>query len=484
MKRQIIYLIFLIGCTPLNGQIAFQKIIGNSNSTYARDVIQVIDTGYVIAGSSTGYGDHSANAFLMKLDSLGNFLWTKTYGGTNIEGAKQVLENTDGTMMLIGHTNSFGNGGYDIYLVKTDSDGNLIWEKTFGGNDWDFGYSIAPILTGGYIITGETYSFGNGNNDAFLLRLDSNGDSLWMKTYGGAETDVSMSVIQTDTNVLYFAGKTNSKGLGGFDAWIVKTDSSGNILRDTTYGSIADDDIQAIREFDNSTDIWVIGSTDSIYSSELTEMYVMRTDSSGMMSWFRLYGGPNMEHGYDIAEEFDNRIILAGETNSYGYGQYDFYISYADNAAYWYDGVNFGSSDVESCRAISVTSDNGYIVVGETNQGPGITNILVSKVGPLHTVNSVVTTYFDITEVVEFSFGSGDFSIFPNPSSGMISISNPDNIDFRSLQIMDLQGRCVKSVLDPVNQASFSLSDLENGYYFLILEHEMTKTVIPFVLSK
>jgi len=465
MKKYISHIILLL--LPLAGfsQISFQKIIGNSNSTYALDVIQVQDTGYVIAGSSTGYGDHSANAFLMKLDSLGNFLWTKSYGGSNIEGAKQVLENADGTMMLIGHTNSSGNGGYDIYLVKTDANGNLIWEKTFGGTDWDFGYSITPVSTGGYIITGETYSFGNGNNDAFLLRLDDNGDSLWMKTYGSSKNDIGEKVIESYDGRFLFIGTSDSLKADTSKMWLVKTHADGTLFWDKFYGTTSKNYGKSLFESAFFSEIAFVGSSDT--GTNKWDNHIYKVDSTGnyLCNW--AFGGTDNDYGYDITELLNYDMLIAGEGYSYSNGASDMKAYYALQGCWWAGGPTYGDGEYETGYAIEKTIDGGYIEVGTTTGGPGIISVFVVKADASFSSPGVINTYFDVTNVNTIADEAGAYVYFDQANSALVI--NGLSMTNMSFELFDISGKLIESRL--YNESYISLDGINSGCFIYRLSN-------------
>jgi hypothetical protein len=144
----------------------------------------------------------------------------------------------DGGFIITGITNSVGAGGYDVYLVKTDSLGDTLWSRTYGGTGDDEGMSVKQTLDGGYIIVGWTNSFGAGDYDIYLIRTDSLGDTLWTRTYGGVFNDGGYSVQQTTDGGYIIAGYTNSFGAGGFDVYLIKTDANGYVTVEENKNSI------------------------------------------------------------------------------------------------------------------------------------------------------------------------------------------------------------------------------------------------------
>ena len=162
----------------------FAKTYGRTKYDYASSVQQTSDGGYIVAGYTGSFGA-GGDIFLIKTDASGNVIWAKTYGGTGYEEAFSVQQTSDGVYIVAGYTYSFGAGCRDIFLIKTDANGNVQWAKTYGGTDYDRASSVQQTSDGGYIVAGYTESFGVGGSDVFLVKTDANGNIQWAKTYGG-----------------------------------------------------------------------------------------------------------------------------------------------------------------------------------------------------------------------------------------------------------------------------------------------------------
>jgi hypothetical protein len=211
------------------GNLAWDTTYGGDSADYCPSCEQTLDGGYIIAGMTKSWGSGSKDLWLIKTDSLGNLQWDTTYGGDDEESGLCVHQTSDEGYIVVGYAKSFGAGSCDVYLVKTDSLGNAQWEKTYGGTGNDIGESVQQTPDGGYIIAGYTNSFGAGGDDVYLIKTDSLGDLSWDTTYGGIESDRGYSVCQTVDGGYAITGATASAGSGVLDAFLIKTDERGRV---------------------------------------------------------------------------------------------------------------------------------------------------------------------------------------------------------------------------------------------------------------
>jgi hypothetical protein len=260
----------------------------------------------------------------MKTDVNGDSLWTKTYGGTSVDFGLFVQQTSDGGFIITGATESYGNGGRDVYLIKTDMNGDSLWTKTFGGTAFDIGNCVQQTTDGGYIIVGGTNSFGNGNRDAYLIKTDGNGLEQWNQTFGGIEFDVGTNVKQTTVGDYIFTGRTASFGAGNKDVYLVKTDASGVEQWHQTFGGSAFDLGTCV---DQTTDggYIICGGTDS-YGAGARDVYLIKTDGNGLEQWNETFGGSSFEMASSMQLNFDGSYIIIGGTESYGAGDRDVFL--------------------------------------------------------------------------------------------------------------------------------------------------------------
>ena len=209
------------------------KTFGGTDYDYGNSVQQTTDGGYIITGSTWSYGNGYDDVWLIKTDSNGDEIWNQTFGGSGNDIGYSVQQTTDGGYIITGRTTSFGNGGWDVWLIKTDSIGNEEWNQTFGGSGGDYGNSVQQTTDGGYIIAGGT---GSGSSDVWLIKTDSDGISLWTQTFGGSHYEYGSSVQQTTDGGYIISGSTRHFGDHGSDVWLIKTDSNVNLETSTLVG--------------------------------------------------------------------------------------------------------------------------------------------------------------------------------------------------------------------------------------------------------
>jgi uncharacterized delta-60 repeat protein len=356
----------------------FAKTIGGSDGDYAHSIIQSSDGGYVVAGETLSFGAGSFDFYVVKLDSSGNVEWTKTIGGSGWDFARSIIQSSDGGYVVAGKTKSFGAGYSDIYVVKLDSAGNVQWTKTIGGSYNDEAWSIIQSSDGGYVVAGYTESFGAGSADFYVVKLDSSGNVEWTKTIGGRSIDAAVSIIQSSDGGYVVAGETLSFGAGGFDFYVVKLDSSGNVEWTKTIGGSDFDYAYSIIQ--SSDGGYVVAGKTKSFGAGGFDFYVVKLDSAGNVQWTKTIGGSDFDAAYSIIQSSDGGYVVAGETLSFGAGYSDIYVVKLDSAGNVQWTKIIGGSYGDGARSIIQSSDGGYVVAGGTQSfGAGYIDFYVVK---------------------------------------------------------------------------------------------------------
>ncbi|TKJ42456.1 hypothetical protein CEE37_01880 [candidate division LCP-89 bacterium B3_LCP] len=221
---------------PAQPPILWFQTFGGSNYDYGKSVQQTGDGGYIIGGYTESYGAGSKDVYLVKTHAFGIEQWSQTYGGSSDDGGWSVQQTNDGGYVIAGETNSFGAGGSDVYLIKTDASGIEQWNQTYGGSDYEEGFSVQQTYDGGYIVTGYTLSYGVDYEDVYLVKTNASGIQQWNQTYGTTISDYGRNVQQTSDGGYIIAGWTLSYDS---DVYLIKTSPSGNYQWSKTFGGEA-----------------------------------------------------------------------------------------------------------------------------------------------------------------------------------------------------------------------------------------------------
>jgi hypothetical protein len=342
--------------------VTFEKIYGGSGEDRGHSVQQTADGGYITAGTTTSYGAGQYDVYLLKTDADGNKTWEKTFGGSSYDFAESVEQTTDGGYIVTGHTQSSGAGGYDVYLIKTDADGNKTWEKTFGGPKWDQSRSVQQTSDGGYIISGNTESYGSGATDVYLIKTDSAGNLVWEKTFGGAGSDYGRSVQQTSDGGYIIAGMTRDFDTGNIDVYLIKTDAGGNKTWEKTFGGTDEDRAREVRQTKDGGYI-IAGETYS-FGAGSYDVYLIKTASNGNKTWQKTFGGASLDSAHSVKQTSDSGYIIAGAERSFSADIQDAYLIKTDTDGNLIWDRSFSGTSLDRFTSVQQTTDSGYIIAG------------------------------------------------------------------------------------------------------------------------
>jgi len=359
-----IFIVLLLQLSAIKVYPGWFKHYGGTGSDIAYSVQQTSDGGYIIAGYTFSYSYGDADIAIYRLNSSGNKVWFKHYGGTAEDIADSIQQTSDGGYIVAGHTFSYSYGQSDFAIYKLNSSGNKVWFKHYGGISWDYGNSIQQTSDGGYIVAGHTYSYTYGSFDFAVYKLNSNGNKVWFKHYGGTGSDIAYSIQQTSDGGYIVAGDTDSYSYGNRDFAIYRLDSSGNKVWFKHYGGTNNEYGYSIQQTSDGGYI-LAGYTDTFTNGNY-DFAIYKLNSNGNKIWFKHYGGGSSDGAYSIQQTSDGGYIVAGYTYSYTHGNNDFAIYKLNSSGnkVWFK--HYGGSQDEYGRSIQQTSDGGYIVGGDS----------------------------------------------------------------------------------------------------------------------
>jgi len=350
--------------------------------------VQETANGYIIVGyKRTRISEYEWNQdlWLLRTDSLGDTLWTRTYGKDKSDEGYFVQQTSDKGYILTGCTYIPDTGGIQLWLLKTDESGDTLWTRTYGGKSDDKGLCLQQTNDGGYIVTGYTWSSESraGASDIWLLKTDSLGDTLWTRTYGGADLDWGTHVDQTRDGGYVITGYTRDSGARWYDLWLLKTDASGDTLWTRRYGGRWEDIGECVQETnDGGYVITGVMTVDSTFAGDLLEMglWLLKTDSLGDTVWTRTYGGWEFNaYGHYVQETHDGGYIVTGWMRSSE--QWDnvwLLKTDAEGDTLWTRSYGGRKSDEGYC--VQQTDDGGYIITGSTESfGAGLSDLWLIK---------------------------------------------------------------------------------------------------------
>jgi hypothetical protein len=307
----------------LYGDTLWQHTYGGAGDDGAYSLLTVSD-GYLVAGWTGSFGlgtsDSSHDAWLLKLDVGGQVLWQKTYGGLGDDAIKQVVATRDGGYVLAGYTSSFGPGGLNAWVLKLDGAGNVLWQKVLGGDGEDVASAVAATQDGGVIVAGYTASAGAGADDVWVFKLDGAGNLVWQQTYGGPQGETAQAVLATDDGGYLVAGNTGSfgqdAGSGSLDAWVLRLDGAGQVVWQNTYGAAGSDGGAALAQASDGG--YVLAGFTSL-GNGAGDGWLLHLDDSGGLVWQHTFGTTGAD-GFHAVQPVPGGYLLAGLTSQPGAG--------------------------------------------------------------------------------------------------------------------------------------------------------------------
>lgn len=453
-------------------------------------------------GDVTGHKS-GEDFWVLKLTSSGSITWKKIYGGNNDDRCYAVQQTTDGGYILAGTTNSTDGditnpkGGFDMWVVKLNAGGNISWKKNLGGSDDEAAYSVDQLSTGGYIVAGESKSEtgdpddNNGGYDFWIIKLGANGNIVWEKNYGGSADESAKSVQQCSDGSFIVAGETTSNdqdvsnNKGSYDFWVMRLKPNGTVKWKNTYGGTSQDNAYSVTQLSNGNFV-VVGETES-NNGDVTsnhggdDFWALQLKGNGAVRWSKTYGGETSDKARFVRKTSDGAVVIAGATQSddgnvTGHkGGDDYWVIKVSNSfgsLLWQKSL--GGFDDDNGWCIDVTNDGGYVVVGESESDDGDVNDnngnadywIVKLATDGQRLNSSGTV------------SSAEILLYPNPASDFVHITTT-GIKIEQINVVSLEGKMISAVKPNSETYQLDLDNLPRGVYLLqvTLEHGTRKAV-------
>lgn len=452
------------------GQIKFFKIFADNGYDFGQGIVELADSSYMITGSSSSFLDAPSQAFMLKIDKNGNHLWAKHFGASEADLGRRILSWDDSVFFIAGYSNSFGAGDFDFHLWKVNKNGELISEKSYGGTGWEKLNDALITQDSSIIMVGQTSSTTNSNGNFYIVKTDHNGDTLWTRNFGSIGEDVLNSVKQLNDTTFYAVGSKYNADSSLVKAVVMRFYSDGVIDWEEEYG-----DYGAYELFDFYflySNIYAAGGRVHPIDGDKDE-YILRMANTGVpesegiihaegdkvVKGVALYGSAGMAY---VAAEFKDQF-------SAGYSTDVIYNRYYESL-FWDNNFVVVPFPLEETHGELIkTLDGGAIATGSIASGDfGGSAIYVIKIGPndnypvVNLSNTGSLVFLDENETV------ANLSIYPNPTTAQFTVSISEKA---TILVQDGFGRqIIKSVMNQTKE--FDVSTWDAGIYFVTIELE------------
>jgi hypothetical protein len=364
LLASILVLVILLISSLVASVAAFSVIwsqtYGGPGGEVPYSLIETVDGGYALAGDTWSYDVANGDFWLVKTDKDGNIAWNRSYGRYGGDTCYSLIQTAEGGYALAGSTNY-----QDMWLIKTDSNGTEEWNQTYGGPDWERAYSFVETSDGGFALAGETNNAIVVNGSFFLVKTDAFGNMEWNHTYGGELREIAYCIVESSDGGYALAGYTWSfSSAGNEDFWLVKTDANGNVEWNQTYGGTGVDIAYSLVETTDGG--YAIAGQTSSYSSGDNDVLLVKTDVYGNMEWNKTYGTADFEGAYSLVQVSDGGYTLAGYTYTYILGERfeDGLLLRTDENGNMEWSRTYGNIWSNSFRSLVESSEGGYVLAG------------------------------------------------------------------------------------------------------------------------
>ncbi|MGP8214379.1 MAG: T9SS type A sorting domain-containing protein [Bacteroidia bacterium] len=491
MKKSILIFFLCLATAGLFAQTdtIFEYSFGGIQNDVCNQIRATPDNGYIMVGTTNSFGHGSSDFYVIKVDSLFHHQWSAALGGPEVDEGYAVTPTLDHGYAFLGFSDSYGAGGYDILLIKTDSAGKVQWQQTYGGSDWDFGYGIRQTNDSGYVICGQTFSYGAGYGDMYILRTDKNGDTLWTRALGDSGYNIANSLCVQNDSLYYIVGSTtNLSNPADTNLCLVKINNKGTVELDTTFRGHVNSVGRSIESGALHKGMTISGYFTNAATGLSNPLFIM-LDSSGHVE---INDSVTYGSGSDYANDAmqclnDSSYITACTGNSSGYGEYDMLMLRMNWLGWWILGPYEGWTQEETANSCAISNTGQVVFAGASNSYPelsvGLYDVFVCRYKSDNDIigDNPTQLYHDITLYQDTLPLSGIneqvepqvmVKVFPNPvitdATVMVQAEMAGNYWF---SLYDIAGKCIIDSKELMSSGHgqamlhFAKGDLQAGAY-------------------
>jgi hypothetical protein len=449
-------------------QSGFYRNYGGDGNDYGLGVVGTFDKGYAVVGATESFGHGAVDVYLLKIDSLGDYLWSKTFGGPNIEWGYDMVQTADSGFVIGGYSNSFGVG-YDAYVIKTDKLGNQEWFTAVDIGHWEFVYSLVVLPNNELLVVGEVIDLTSGIADGLIIKMNDAGDTLWTRRLGEEWNDRINAVSVTHEGDYLLAG-TSQNEEGVWRAWMVKMDELGEIIWEYFYGLDGEYEAMDIIEMVDGT--YLVTGTSNGSNTNGRDHLLLKLFPDGTLFFANALDDVYEDFGVkSLQYASQSGFITIGYTDSHGFGGLEIRTSERDNYLNYMGTSNYnhfyGTSKDEWVNDADTTYDKGFVLVGITESTQfGSASIVVVKKDSTSYSPIFTSEVYDLA--ADLAWVSQAVTIYPNPAREKLYIQGLKTSENLKYSIYTIEGL----LLQQGTFANYIPVDLSSGVYILHLVNE------------
>ncbi len=481
IKQVVFLLLGILFCAEVVGQGDTARVysFGGAAEDEARAIIQTSDMGYLLVGSTSSFGNGNSDIYVLKLSSDFQIEWSNVYGGPQVEWAESVVQTPDGGYLIVGATNWYGNGGYDCYFVKIESDGAFEYEETYGGSDWDFFHKAILLSNGDALLLGETTNTNNGRTEAFAVRINPFGIDVWEKSYPGDGSSIFRSAHLKGSNEVLITGASSAESDSlDFDIYLASMAYDGSLNAEYFYGGDLDEEAFDIELFNNETYLAGYSRSTSLEGDE--NEYLLRLDASYSVVWERNRkfntNGANLDKRTDASRIYPcNDTFMTGVTYTFGSGKGDVIISHLESSGYEYPtSGSIGGNEEDIGFDLLPRGDSGLVIVGRSkNYGSPYSNVYLMVMDTIRRItqpnNPSQVKYINLIDTLPASQPNSirQLSILPDQNEETINDFLKSSELYGTCSVIDIQGRVLALNLK-AEDVPLTINSFQPGIYSIL----------------